>query len=188
MTTCFVSTILLVPTFGAFLGNQHSITPNVEINCTLQTVVRDRLKLSGDSHSTLVQWGSHIHTDFVRNNAHLLTTSCPDSSENQVLQTMKLMVETNAQLRTQVAQQSEQMIEFNKTLTCMATTLLDIQNTMKQNTNFAVQCIASQATTATVAASVTSTVPPSPPTAGSCSVHMLTVHTFLPSRRPAHSP
>jgi len=123
------------------LENQQMI----DINRTLETVVRVRLNLTGDVHSLLVSWGSHIRNDFLRNNAHLLTTSSTDSAENQILQTMKLMAETIGQQRVQLAQQSEKMDQMNKTLTCVVTTLLDLQNTMKQNTDFAVHCMTSKA-------------------------------------------
>ncbi len=57
----------------------------IDINRTLETVVRVRLNLTGDVHSVLVSWGSHIRNDFLLNNAHLLTTSSTDSAENQIL-------------------------------------------------------------------------------------------------------
>ena len=113
--------------------------------------------------------------DFLRNNAHLLTTSSAETGENQVLQSMKLMAETIGQQRVQLAQQSEQLIQMNKTLTCVATTLLDLQNTMKQNTDFAVHCIASQGEKNTLAPSNVSPLPPSPRAAGTFPPSMLSV-------------
>ena len=144
------------------LDNNHMI----DINRTLDTVVAEHLKLPGDAHQLLVQWGNHIHIDFLRNNAHLLTTSSAETAENQVLQSIRLMTETIAQQRVQLSQQSEQLIHINKTLTCVATTLLELQDTMKQNTDFAVHCITTQGAKATSTASVTSPFPASPPAPG----------------------
>ena len=57
----------------------------LDINISLEKVVCKILGMD-DAHDLVVQWGSLIHTDFVRNNAHLLTTSSSDSADKELLQ------------------------------------------------------------------------------------------------------
>jgi len=60
-----------------------------------EQVVRKPVGL-GNGHDVVVHWGSLIHTNFVRDNAHLLTTSSSDStqSDKELLQCIKGMADT----------------------------------------------------------------------------------------------
>ena len=56
----------------------------LDINMSLEETVRKILGVD-DAHNLVVQWGSLIHTDFVRNNAHLLTSSSSESADKELL-------------------------------------------------------------------------------------------------------
>jgi len=53
---------------------------------------RHHLKTVGldNGHDVVVHWGRLIHTNFVRDNAHLLTTSSSDSTDKELLQCINL--------------------------------------------------------------------------------------------------
>jgi hypothetical protein len=56
----------------------------LDINMSLEETVRKIVGVD-DTYNLMVQWGSLIHTDFVCNNAHLLTSSSSDSADKELL-------------------------------------------------------------------------------------------------------
>ena len=102
----------------------------LDINMSLEETVHKIVGVD-DTHNLMVQWGSLIHTDFVCNNTHLLTSSSSDSADKELLQCIKAMSATIGQQGAQLAKQSEQLMQLNHTSTSMATVLLQLQQAMQ---------------------------------------------------------
>ncbi len=138
----------------------------LDINMSLEETVRKIVGLD-DAHNLVVQWVSLIHTDFVHNNAHLLTSSSSDSTDKELLQCIKAMTATIGQQGAQLAKQSEQLMELNHTCTSMATVLIQLQQAMQQNQNFALHCFTTPGLMTTVTPSVGPPCPHTPAPPGS---------------------
>jgi hypothetical protein len=155
----------------------------LDINISLEQVVRKTVGLES-AHGLLLEWGSLIHTYFVRDNAHLLTTSSSDSADKELLQCIKGMAATIGQYGAQLAAVREEVKQMNHTQMSMATIMLQLQQGVQQNQNFALHCFTTPGLTTTVNASVNSPCPPTPAPPGAFAVLKLlpsiNVHVIQP--------
>ena len=141
----------------------------LDINVSLEQVVRKTVG-QDNAHDVVVLWGSLIHTNFVRDNAHLLTTSSSDSADKELLQCIKGMAATIGQQGAQLAAVREELRQVNHTQKSMATILLQLQQGMQQNQNFALHCFTTPGLTTAVTASGNSPCPPTPAPPGALAV------------------
>ena len=161
----------------------------LDINISLEQVVRNEIGLDS-AHDLVVEWGSLIHTYFVRDNAHLLTTSSSDSADKELLQCIKGMAATIGQYGAQLAAVREEVKQMNHTQMSMASIMLQLQQGMQQNQNFALHCFTTPGLTTAVTASVNSPCPPTPAPPGAfadlhlhLSIHVYIIRTYDPTTR-----
>jgi len=141
----------------------------LDINVSLELVVRKHVGLD-NAHDVVVQWGGLIHTNFVRDNAHLLTTSSSDSADKELLQCIKGMAATIGQQGAQLAVVREELRQVNQTQKSMATILLQLQQGMQQNQDFAVHCFTTPGLRTAATTSANSPCPPTPAPPGALAV------------------
>ncbi len=159
----------------------------LDINISLEKVVRDNVGMR-DAHDVVVPWGSLIHTEFVRNNDHLLTTSSSDSVDKELVQCIKAMACTIGQQGAQLVKQTEQITQMNHAQTSMVTVLLLLQQSMQESQKFALHCFTTPGLATTVTPSVGSPCPHTPASQGAVPVLWVPcVYTYVCAPTTRHS-